>query len=143
MFGDFHICASKMEEVRTWFKVSLVQIININITESKTRTLELQLGIVCCNHRCSLNVLVYVAFTSNSCVFTQFFPLGVFLVPYILFLLTCGIPIFFLEVSLGQLTGQGGITCWRKICPLFEGTASSIKHLIQWNIVDRILQFCR
>uniref|UniRef100_UPI003AAEC746 sodium- and chloride-dependent GABA transporter 2-like n=1 Tax=Centroberyx gerrardi TaxID=166262 RepID=UPI003AAEC746 len=24
-------------------------------------------------------------------------------------------------ISLGQLTGQGGITCWRKICPLFEG----------------------
>lgn len=23
---------------------------------------------------------------------------------------------------MGQLTGQGGITCWRKICPLFEGT---------------------
>lgn len=46
---------------------------------------------------------------------------GVFLVPYVLFLLTCGIPIFFLEVSLGQLTGQGGITCWRNICPLFEG----------------------
>uniref|UniRef100_A0A8C4ETS0 Transporter n=1 Tax=Dicentrarchus labrax TaxID=13489 RepID=A0A8C4ETS0_DICLA len=46
---------------------------------------------------------------------------GVFLVPYVLVLFTCGIPIFFLEVSLGQLTAQGGITCWRKICPLFEG----------------------
>ncbi|XP_074506895.1 sodium- and chloride-dependent GABA transporter 2-like isoform X2 [Sebastes fasciatus] len=46
---------------------------------------------------------------------------GAFLVPYVVTLLTCGIPIFFLEVSLGQLTGQGGITCWRKICPLFEG----------------------
>ncbi|XP_037642349.1 sodium- and chloride-dependent GABA transporter 2-like isoform X1 [Sebastes umbrosus] len=46
---------------------------------------------------------------------------GAFLVPYVLFLFTCGIPIFFLEVSLGQLTGQGGITCWRKICPVFEG----------------------
>ncbi|KAK7945160.1 hypothetical protein WMY93_000888 [Mugilogobius chulae] len=46
---------------------------------------------------------------------------GVFLVPYFLFLLTCGIPIFFLEVSLGQMTGQGSITCWRKICPLLEG----------------------
>ncbi|XP_065809879.1 sodium- and chloride-dependent GABA transporter 2-like [Labrus bergylta] len=46
---------------------------------------------------------------------------GVFLVPYVLFLFTCGIPTFFLEVSLGQFTGQGGITCWRKICPLFEG----------------------
>uniref|UniRef100_A0A667YNE8 Transporter n=1 Tax=Myripristis murdjan TaxID=586833 RepID=A0A667YNE8_9TELE len=46
---------------------------------------------------------------------------GVFLVPYVLFLFTCGIPIFFLEVSLGQVTNQGGITCWRKICPLFQG----------------------
>ncbi|XP_070701920.1 sodium- and chloride-dependent GABA transporter 2-like [Pempheris klunzingeri] len=46
---------------------------------------------------------------------------GVFLVPYIVILVTCGIPLFFLEVSLGQMTRQGGITCWRKICPLFEG----------------------
>uniref|UniRef100_A0A3Q2FQI5 Transporter n=1 Tax=Cyprinodon variegatus TaxID=28743 RepID=A0A3Q2FQI5_CYPVA len=46
---------------------------------------------------------------------------GVFFIPYIIFLFTCGIPLFFLETSLGQFTSQGGITCWRKICPLFEG----------------------
>uniref|UniRef100_A0A3Q2YJN7 Transporter n=1 Tax=Hippocampus comes TaxID=109280 RepID=A0A3Q2YJN7_HIPCM len=46
---------------------------------------------------------------------------GAFLVPYLVFLVTCGIPTFFIELSLGQLTGQGGITCWRKICPLLEG----------------------
>lgn len=46
---------------------------------------------------------------------------GAFLVPYVVFLVFCGIPIFFLEVSLGQLTSQGSITCWRKLCPLFEG----------------------
>ncbi|CAI5687372.1 solute carrier family 6 member 22, tandem duplicate 2 isoform X2 [Oreochromis niloticus] len=46
---------------------------------------------------------------------------GVFFIPYVLFLFTCGIPLFFLETSLGQYTSQGGITCWRKICPLFEG----------------------
>lgn len=46
---------------------------------------------------------------------------GAFLLPYTLVLFTCGIPLFFLEVSLGQMTGQGGITCWKKICPLFEG----------------------
>uniref|UniRef100_A0AAQ4RAU6 Transporter n=1 Tax=Gasterosteus aculeatus aculeatus TaxID=481459 RepID=A0AAQ4RAU6_GASAC len=46
---------------------------------------------------------------------------GVFFIPYILFLFTCGIPLFLLETSLGQFTQQGSITCWRKICPLFEG----------------------
>ncbi|XP_037538000.1 sodium- and chloride-dependent GABA transporter 3-like [Nematolebias whitei] len=50
---------------------------------------------------------------------------GVFLVPYVLMVLCCGIPTFFLEVSLGQLTGQGGITCWRKLCPIFEGLGYS------------------
>lgn len=46
---------------------------------------------------------------------------GVFFIPYILFMFTCGVPLFFLETALGQYTSQGGITCWRKICPLFQG----------------------
>ncbi|XP_056292961.1 sodium- and chloride-dependent GABA transporter 2-like [Pseudoliparis swirei] len=46
---------------------------------------------------------------------------GVFFIPYVLFLFTCGIPLFLLETSLGQYTKQGSITCWRQICPLFEG----------------------
>uniref|UniRef100_A0A673IP64 Transporter n=1 Tax=Sinocyclocheilus rhinocerous TaxID=307959 RepID=A0A673IP64_9TELE len=46
---------------------------------------------------------------------------GAFFIPYVLYLLTCGIPLFVLETTLGQYTSQGGITCWRKISPLFEG----------------------
>ncbi|KAL7827900.1 hypothetical protein AOLI_G00310520 [Acnodon oligacanthus] len=46
---------------------------------------------------------------------------GAFLIPYFIFLFTCGIPTFFLETALGQYTSEGGITCWRKISPLFEG----------------------
>ncbi|XP_074502249.1 sodium- and chloride-dependent GABA transporter 2-like isoform X1 [Sebastes fasciatus] len=46
---------------------------------------------------------------------------GVFFIPYVLFLFTCGIPLFLMETSLGQYTKQGTITCWRKICPLFGG----------------------
>ncbi|KAF7652993.1 hypothetical protein LDENG_00089030, partial [Lucifuga dentata] len=46
---------------------------------------------------------------------------GAFLLPYLVFLVTCGVPLFLLEVSVGQYTQQGGITCWRKLCPLAEG----------------------
>ncbi|MBN3317564.1 S6A13 protein, partial [Atractosteus spatula] len=45
---------------------------------------------------------------------------GAFFIPYLIFLFTCGIPVFFLETALGQYTSEGGITCWRKISPLFE-----------------------
>ncbi|XP_029455802.1 sodium- and chloride-dependent GABA transporter 2-like [Rhinatrema bivittatum] len=46
---------------------------------------------------------------------------GAFFIPYLIFLFSCGIPMFFLEIALGQYTSQGGITCWRRLCPLFEG----------------------
>uniref|UniRef100_A0A8C9YU44 Transporter n=1 Tax=Sander lucioperca TaxID=283035 RepID=A0A8C9YU44_SANLU len=46
---------------------------------------------------------------------------GAFFVPYVIFFVCCGIPVFFLETALGQFTSEGGITCWRKVCPLFEG----------------------
>ncbi|KAG9483642.1 hypothetical protein GDO78_009520 [Eleutherodactylus coqui] len=46
---------------------------------------------------------------------------GAFLIPYVVFFIFCGIPVFFLETALGQFTSEGGITCWRKVCPLFEG----------------------
>ncbi|XP_030015863.1 sodium- and chloride-dependent GABA transporter 2-like [Sphaeramia orbicularis] len=64
---------------------------------------------------------------------------GVFLVPYILFLVTCGIPIFFLEVSVGQLTGQGGVTCWRKICPLFEGLGYGSQVVMVYTVIYYIV----
>ena len=65
-----------------------------------------------------------------SC-FAKSFPVGVFLIPYVLILLTCGIPLFFLEVSVGQLTAQGGITCWKRICPLFQGIDNLHTHSAQ------------
>ncbi|KTG34319.1 hypothetical protein cypCar_00010402 [Cyprinus carpio] len=46
---------------------------------------------------------------------------GVFFIPYVVFLFACGIPLFLMETALGQYTTQGTVTCWRKICPLFEG----------------------
>lgn len=43
-----------------------------------------------------------------------------FLIPYVLIALVGGIPIFFLEISLGQFMKAGSINVWN-ICPLFKG----------------------
>ena len=51
---------------------------------------------------------------------SSFVPPGVFLIPYILIALIGGIPIFFLEISLGQFMKAGSINVWN-ICPLFKG----------------------
>ncbi|GAA6090164.1 sodium- and chloride-dependent GABA transporter 2-like, partial [Tachysurus ichikawai] len=60
---------------------------------------------------------------------------GVFLIPYLVFLFACGIPLFFLEISLGQYTSQGTINCWRKICPLFQGIGfGNVVILLYCNI---------
>lgn len=54
--------------------------------------------------------------TLNACVP----PPGVFLIPYLLIVFVGGIPVFFLEVALGQFMKQGGIAAWN-IAPLFKG----------------------
>uniref|UniRef100_A0A8C1JMF3 Transporter n=1 Tax=Cyprinus carpio TaxID=7962 RepID=A0A8C1JMF3_CYPCA len=46
---------------------------------------------------------------------------GAFLIPYLVFVVTCGVPLFLLETAMGQYTQEGGITCWHRLCPLAEG----------------------
>nr|XP_044993713.1 sodium- and chloride-dependent GABA transporter 2 isoform X3 [Jaculus jaculus] len=55
---------------------------------------------------------------------------GAFFIPYLIFLFTCGIPLFLLETALGQYTSQGGITAWRKICPIFEGIGYASQMIV-------------
>ncbi|XP_059185153.1 sodium- and chloride-dependent GABA transporter 2-like [Centropristis striata] len=64
---------------------------------------------------------------------------GVFFIPYILFLFTCGIPLFLLETSLGQYTKQGSITCWKKICPLFEGMGYGSQVVVLYSSIYYII----
>lgn len=52
---------------------------------------------------------------------------GAFLIPYFIFLFGGGLPVFFLEVALGQFTSEGGITCWEKLCPIFTGRSPLTK----------------
>ncbi|GFN84055.1 hypothetical protein PoB_001056100 [Plakobranchus ocellatus] len=43
-----------------------------------------------------------------------------FLVPYFFILFSAGLPLFFLETSLGQFTSEGAMTCW-SMAPIFSG----------------------
>ncbi|MBN3300695.1 SC6A8 protein, partial [Amia calva] len=45
---------------------------------------------------------------------------GVFLIPYTLIVFIGGVPVFFLEIALGQFMKQGGVSAWN-IAPLFKG----------------------
>ncbi|CAH8666172.1 unnamed protein product [Heterobilharzia americana] len=45
---------------------------------------------------------------------------GAFLIPYFISIFLAGIPLFLLEVTVGQLTRRGVIAAWN-ICPLFQG----------------------
>lgn len=45
---------------------------------------------------------------------------GAFFIPYLLMCFLGGVPVFFLELSLGQFMKRGGIACW-DLVPLFRG----------------------
>lgn len=45
---------------------------------------------------------------------------GAFLVPYTLMLIFGAVPLFYMELVLGQFNRQGPVSVWR-ICPLFKG----------------------
>ena len=53
-------------------------------------------------------------------MFTLMSSTGAFLIPYILFLVLCGIPLEFSEMTLGQYTGSGP-TGMFSLCPLAKG----------------------
>ena len=46
---------------------------------------------------------------------------GTFLIPYFLSLLLIGLPVFFLELALGQFSGQGPAQLFGRISPIFKG----------------------
>lgn len=46
---------------------------------------------------------------------------GAFLIPFFLMLILCGVPLLYMELTVGQYTKQGPVGALAKICPLFTG----------------------
>lgn len=51
----------------------------------------------------------------ETCLFV-----GAYLIPYVTCLMLCGLPLFFLEVAIGQFSGKGASHVW-SVCPLMKG----------------------
>lgn len=49
-----------------------------------------------------------------------FLALGAFLIPYIIFMIICGTPLFFLELAVAQYSSASPLSLWQ-IAPLFKG----------------------
>lgn len=49
------------------------------------------------------------------------FDSGAFMIPYLVMLTLCGIPLVFMEFAIGQYTRLGTVHAFAKICPLFKG----------------------
>ena len=51
--------------------------------------------------------------------------IGVFLIIYFISMIFCGIPVFLLEVSMGQYLGAGGMTTVSQFVPILKGTITN------------------
>ncbi|XP_046356081.2 sodium-dependent serotonin transporter-like [Haliotis rufescens] len=51
---------------------------------------------------------------------------GAFLLPYLIMLVFLGIPLFYMELALGQFQRTGIITVWKRICPMFSGVGFGV-----------------
>uniref|UniRef100_A0A336MNN5 Transporter n=1 Tax=Culicoides sonorensis TaxID=179676 RepID=A0A336MNN5_CULSO len=51
---------------------------------------------------------------------------GAFLLPYSVMLVVGGIPLFYMELALGQHIRKGAITCWGQVVPIFKGIGYAV-----------------
>uniref|UniRef100_A0A8C1HS06 Transporter n=1 Tax=Cyprinus carpio carpio TaxID=630221 RepID=A0A8C1HS06_CYPCA len=51
---------------------------------------------------------------------------GAFLIPYVLMAVFGGVPLFYMELALGQFHRTGAISIWKHICPMFKGIGFAI-----------------
>ena len=46
---------------------------------------------------------------------------GAFIIPYFTVLILGAIPVFFMELAMGQFSREGPINVWNNLCPMFRG----------------------
>jgi len=66
---------------------------------------------------------------------------GAFLIPYFLFVLCAGMPLYFLETALGQYMGAGSLTTWT-ISPICKGVGYSAVIISFWLNIYYIIVIC-
>lgn len=55
-----------------------------------------------------------------------------FLIPYFMTLITCGIPLFYLEMALGQYLSLGPVKAWAVVCPVLKGLPYYDAQTFHW-----------
>ncbi|XP_014669610.1 PREDICTED: sodium- and chloride-dependent glycine transporter 1-like [Priapulus caudatus] len=70
---------------------------------------------------------------------------GAFLIPYLIALAVCGMPLFFLDVGIGQFSSSGGILMWN-ISPIFKGVGFgmilvSVLYCVVYNLIVAYILF--
>ena len=56
---------------------------------------------------------------------------GAFLIPYLICVIVGGIPLFYLEVAVGQFMGVAGVKAWN-IVPIFRGKSLLIMKNLKY-----------
>ena len=68
-----------------------------------------------------------------------FYVTGAFLIPYFIMLTFVGIPVFFIELAVGQYSGSGPATVW-EAAPLFRGKQTKTQIQIQRKLMHLTLE---
>jgi SNF family Na+-dependent transporter len=55
---------------------------------------------------------------------------GAFLIPYCIMLVFGGLPLFYMELALGQFHRCGCLTIWKHICPALKGEPARLEFAV-------------
>ena len=88
-------------------------------------------------HLYSIQVSYYILYNKSLS-----YIVGAFLIPYFICLVCMGIPMYMLEISLGQYMQMGGIKCWQNFGPILQGKITSCDRNIKRtkNSINELLE---